>query len=76
MNTSAKELPKMKKQALYKTAKASISCAAFQAGEYVSVKFDRTDEKGTDWYLIESSQNGKLASPVAYPAHHLESFCL
>ena len=56
------------KQELYKTAQTLTACADFREGEFVSVKFYFTDEKGIDWYLIGS--HGR----IAYPAHHLTRF--
>lgn len=60
----------------YTTAKATVSCAAFRAGEYVSVKFSHFGNNGIAWFLINRSQNGPLAQVVAYPENHLTQFCL
>ena len=59
------------KRALYRTARATISCVLFRAGDIVAVRFDRTDWQGTDWYEITG-----FASPIFYPSHHLTAFCL
>ena len=64
------------KQTLFKTAKATIGCAKFSAGTFVSVKYSHTGENGTDWYEINRSQHGDIDPPVSYPAHHLEGFTL
>lgn len=56
------------KAKLYKTAIALISCSHFREGDFVSVKYDSTDESGTHYFLV----NGK----VIYPEHHLTSFVL
>lgn len=74
MKTNPSETPA--KETLYVTAKALVSCAAFKAGEYVSVKFFHFGDNGEAWYLITKSQNGSLAQAVAYPASHLTQFCL
>lgn len=60
----------------YKTAKATISCAMFKAGQYVSVEFSHWGDHGRAWYLIRKSETGPLAQVVAYPANHLTDFCL
>ena len=64
------------KEPLYQTAKATVSCSQFEAGEYVSVKFYHFGDNGEAWFLIDRSQNGPLANAVAYPASHLTEFCL
>jgi hypothetical protein len=74
MKTNLSEAPM--KPTLYVTAKATVSCAAFKAGEYVSVKFFHHGDNGEAWYLINRSENGPLANEVAYPASHLTDFCL
>lgn len=63
------------KEKLYRTAQATIPCAHFKAGEFVSVKFDGR-HGGQNWYLINRTQNGPLEHLVAYPEHHLTAFCL
>jgi hypothetical protein len=62
------------KRSLYKTAKARISCARFQAGDYVSVLYFGIGEGGQHWFL--ASKSGKANEAVAYPQHHLTDFCL
>ena len=74
MTTTLSEKPM--KPTLYATAKAAVSCAEFNAGEYVSVKFFHYGEGGEPWYLIDRSERGPLPHVVAYPAHHLTDFCL
>ena len=74
MKTNLSEAPM--KETLYVTAKATVSCSQFKAGEYVSVKFFHFGDNGEAWYLINRSQNGPLANEVAYPASHLTQFCL
>lgn len=64
------------KQALYKTAIATVSCKLFKAGEVVNVDYSHRDKDGLDWYLIEFSQRGELPHSVAYPDVHLTDFCL
>jgi len=49
----------------YRTAIASIACAAFKAGDCVSVKYDGR-HGGTHWFLC----NGV----TAYAEHQLHSF--
>ncbi len=66
----------MSKQSLYKTAQATIGCAKFPAGVFVSVKYSHSTDNGTAWFEIHSTQDGILDSPVIYPEHHLTSFCL
>jgi hypothetical protein len=56
------------KKELYKTAQTLIACAEFGKGEFVSVKFYWTDEKGIDWYLIGCHGN------TVYPSNHLTRF--
>lgn len=56
-----------RKEELYRTAQALVSCAHFEKGDFVSVKYYFTDEKGVNWYIC----NGK----VAYPQNHLTRFC-
>jgi hypothetical protein len=65
----------MSKQALYKTAQATIACAKFPAGAYVAVKFSHT-ANGVDWYEINRTCAGPLDGPVMYPERHLTSFTL
>lgn len=74
MKTNLSETPR--KETLYVTAKATVSCSQFKAGEYVSVKFLHYGDNGEAWYLIDRSQKGPLANKVAYPASHLTQFCL
>jgi hypothetical protein len=52
----------------YKTAQTTVACADFGKGEFVTVKYYWTDEKGMDWYLIGLHGN------TAYPANHLTRF--
>lgn len=66
----------LRKETMYVTAKAVVSCAHFKAGEFVGVKFYGFDDEGQAWYLIDRSQNGPLSQVVAYPAKHLTQFCL
>ena len=60
-----------RKASFYRTAKAKTACAYFLAGDYVSVKYQRT-ERGCHWF--EVSKNGK--DVTYYPEHHLTEFCL
>lgn len=70
-------LPPPCKESLYKTAKATISCAHFKEGEYVSLQYmGRHGLHGEHWYLINRSEKGPLSVEVAYPAKHLTDFCL
>lgn len=68
-NAKIKTTPK--KAALYKTARAVISCAYFQRGDHVAVKYDRTDGDGCLWFAVTS--NGET---TYYPEHHLTDFVL
>ena len=63
------------KDEMYKTARARISCALFQKGDFVSVKFSHVsgDEP---WFEIDRSENGKLPYVICYPKKHLTDFCL
>ena len=63
-------------ETLYVTARATVSCAAFKAGEFVSVKFFQYGDNGEAWYLINRTENGPTANEVAYPKSHLTDFCL
>lgn len=63
------------KEHLYKTAKAEVACAHFNAGDFVSVEFYGNYD-GRNWFLVRKSQRGDIANPVAYPEHHLSQFCL
>jgi hypothetical protein len=58
---------------LYRTARATISCAHFKKGDIVSVKYDGKND-GIDWFNIEASENGPLPHIVCYPKHHLTDF--
>lgn len=53
---------------MYCTAIANIACYHFQAGDYVSVKYDFTDDNGVHWFLCNDK--------VMYPDHHLTRFGL
>jgi hypothetical protein len=59
------------KARLYRTAKATISCALFKAGDYVSVEYSRT-HVGQHWFKV--SKDGK--DHTYYPQSHLTEFCL
>ena len=72
MNSTMSEV----KAKLYKTAQATIGCAQFSKGEYVSVRFDWIDDGGTKWFTIDRSERGSLPYAVAYPEHHLTAYCL
>lgn len=69
------------KASLYKTARATISCAKFKAGEIVAVRFFATDDNGKNWF---ECANEKFPDPLpplwhksaVYPEHHLTEFCL
>ncbi len=49
----------LRKEEIYKTATAKISCQHFNAGEIVSVKHIYLDENGVDWFFC----NGVVAYP-------------
>lgn len=53
---------------LYVTARATVSTAAFKAGEFVKVEYYWTDENGVAWYLCNGA--------VTLPKNHLTQFCL
>jgi len=64
-NQNQIEIPK---QARFKTAIATISCAHFKAGDCVSVQWTgREGQYGTHWFAIHETQNGKLDRPVMPP---------
>ena len=56
----------MKKQELYRTARVKVSCHEFSVGEFVSVKYEYTDNNGVNWYLLGMHGN------TVYPEHHLD----
>lgn len=61
------------KAKLYKTAQATISCALFREGDFVSVKFLFIGAlDGIAWF--EVSKDGKTST--VYPEFHLTRFCL
>ena len=62
--------------ALYKTARATIACAEFKAGDCVAVQFSHHADNGTLWFDILRSQHGALRCPVVYPEHHLTNFII
>jgi len=64
----------MTKQEMFKTAKATVSCAHFKAGDIVSLEWSHKLD-GVDWYYIKATENGPTSCVVAYPAHHLTGFC-
>jgi hypothetical protein len=59
------------KARLYSTARATVACAYFKAGDFVGVSYQRT-ENGTHWFEV-TSQSGEK---TYYPQHHLTEFCL
>jgi hypothetical protein len=65
----------MDKQHLYKTARATVSCAEFKAGDYVTVEYMDT-VNGTEWYLIKATEHGPTSCVVAYAKHQLANFSL
>ena len=74
MRTNPPEAPV--KEKLFCTAKAVVSCAAFNAGEYVGIRFYHFGDDGEAWYLIHATERGQLERPVAYPSKHLTQFGL
>ena len=64
------------KKELYVTAKATVSCAHFKIGEFVSIKFSHYGNDGKVWYSIDSTQNGPLPFIISYSENHLSNFCL
>lgn len=66
----------VRKEEMYVTAKALVSCAHFKAGDFVSVKFSHWGDNGKAWYLIDKSQHGPLPCTVAYHSGQLTQFCL
>lgn len=62
------------KAPFYKTARATIGCAHFKAGDIVSVRYWHTNT--AHWFIIEKSEHGLLPNPVVYPHHHLTDFVL
>lgn len=74
---AAKFLPGAGKRPLYRTAKATIGCAHFTAGEFVAIQYDgQRAINGIHWYLVTRSERGPIDQRVAYPEHHLTDFCL
>jgi hypothetical protein len=64
-----------RKAALYTTAVATISCAAFNAGDRVAVQYVG-DTRSADGEWIEWFDCTRNGMTVCYPAHHLASFVL
>ena len=64
------------KEQLFKTARTTIACAAFPADVVVGIEHSHQGTNGVHWYQINSTEKGKLESPVMYPAHHLTNFVL
>lgn len=60
------------KRMFYRTARATIACALFKAGDYVSVEYHRTGADGVDWYKVTSISG----ESTWYPQHHLSEFVL
>lgn len=67
--------PSDKRAVYWKTAYTTISCARIRKGDCVSVRYTHTGTNGTDWFEIDRTERGPI-EPVAYPAHHLERFCI
>lgn len=61
-----------RKAELYKTAQATIACALFGAGAFVTVAH-YGQINGIDWYMCRPA--GSTTGAV-YPAHHLARFTL
>lgn len=74
MNANLSRTPA--KETMFVTAKATVSCAEFNAGEYVGVRFYHYGTDGQPWYLIDRTEKGALRNPVAYPKCHLTQFGL
>ena len=55
------------KYSLYKTAKATIACALFDAGDYVHVRYS-----GNNWFDVSKDR----INWTVYPHHHLSDFVL
>lgn len=64
------------KSKLYKTARATLSCAAFAAGEFLAVRFSHQAANGVCWFDVTATERGALDRPIPYPAHHLANFVL
>lgn len=58
----------------YRTARATIGCAEFPAGAFVSVEYSHSNT--SHWFIIRRHEKGECQNVVAYPHHHLNSFCL
>jgi hypothetical protein len=56
-----------RKAQLFKTARATIGCRAFKAGDIVSIKWFHRGSY--DWYLVNGDE-------IAYPEIHLTDFVL
>jgi hypothetical protein len=67
--------PTDKRVSFWKTAYAAIGCARVRKGECVAVRYTHTGINGVDWFEIDRTERGPI-EPVAYPAHHLERFCI
>lgn len=59
------------KRTLYRTARATVACAIFKVGDYLTVEYHRS-ENGTDWYKVTSI----TGESTWYPGHHLAEFVL
>lgn len=66
----------IEKARLYKTATATVSCAEFAAGDFVSISEPWQGDNGLIWFTITKSQHGPLRNPVCYPHNQLTDFCL
>ncbi len=64
------------KQTLFKTAKATISCAQFSAGEYVGIENAYQGSDGVWWFTLNRGERGPFRYAIAYPENHLSDFCL
>lgn len=79
MNTQLTPTPS--KATLYKTARATISCALFKAGDIVAVHYFNRDVNGNNWFEVSAEKFPASVPPLYfkstfYPEHHLTEFCL
>ncbi len=65
----------------YKTARATIGCAKFKAGDFVAVRYFGQGENGVHWFEVAAEKFPDPLPPLwykstCYPEHHLTEFCL
>jgi hypothetical protein len=80
-NNLSREAMQEAKARLYKTARATISCALFKAGQIVAVRFFNHDVNGKAWFEVSPEKFPATVPPLYfkstfYPENHLSEFVL